>query len=157
MDPTGLSAVAIAALVRYLASRTELKVGKAVDAQLQRVYAAVKRRVEGEKGSGSALAELEVDPGDPRRQGRMEYALEQVLREDPDFGQQLKALVDGLAGGRSTDVHVTNSGAVSVEGDVNINGQYASGRDLKISPDEAAGAERPEACWPGLRRGGRRS
>jgi hypothetical protein len=130
VDPTAVAGMAIAAVVRYLGHRARgVAERKLVDPQLERLYDAVRRRVAAAPAKGRVLEELEADPDDPRRQARLEYALELEIDGDPAYAQQLAGLLEKLPAREIGEVHIESSGAVALMGDVNISGEYAAGRD----------------------------
>ncbi|HET6834089.1 MAG TPA: hypothetical protein VFH30_09475 [Acidimicrobiales bacterium] len=140
MDPATLASIAVAALVQYvgrkavgLAERAGRDVDQAVDERLDRLYEAVRGCLAPNRRAERALRDLEGNPGDTRRQGRLELAIEGVLQDDPVFAAKLTAMLDDLAqrpppGG----VSVRDAGPVALHGDVVIRGRNVAGRDLTI-------------------------
>ncbi|HEY8114530.1 MAG TPA: hypothetical protein VII16_17030 [Actinomycetes bacterium] len=138
MDPATLAALAVGALVRYIAGKAAGVAGRAgrdidavVDDRLDRLYNAVRERLGGDRRGERTLNDLEGQPDDARRQGRLELALEEVIEEDPGFASRLAAMLEDLSqhpppGG----VAVRDAGPVA-GGDVVITaGRDAAGRDL---------------------------
>jgi hypothetical protein len=143
MDPATLAGLAVGALVRYvvskgarLAGRAGRDIDRAVDDRLDRLYDAVAARVAGNRPVERTLHQFEEDPTDDRRQGRLEYALEDLLTTDPDFTARLTALVEGLGAQAPGSVTVRDAGAVALGGDVHQSGRYVAGRDLTIGSDD---------------------
>jgi len=144
MDPATLAALAVGALVRYvsnkaarLARRAGRDIDEAVDDRLDRLYDTVRAHLTGDQRAERTLDDLETDPNDARRQGRLELALEGVVENDPAFAAQMAAMLDDLAqrpppGG----VLIRDAGAVALQGDVNIRGENVAGRDLTIRNDD---------------------
>ena len=139
MDPATLAGLAVAAVVNYLgrkagrlARRAGHDVDGGVDERLDRLYDAVKARLTGSPPAARMLDGLADDPADERRQGRLEFALEDVLASDPAFAAALERLVADLGDQRPGGVVVKDAGAVSFGGDVNMRGTYVSGRDMTI-------------------------
>ena len=139
MDPVTLAGLAVAAVVNYLgqkagrlARRAGQDVDGGVDERLDRLYDAVKARLTGSPPAARMLDGLADDPADARRQGRLEFALEDVLASDPAFAATLERLVADLGDQRPGGVVVKDAGAVSLGGDVNMRGTYVSGRDMNI-------------------------
>lgn len=136
-----MAAMAIAGVVRYLGRKARgVAERKLVDPQLERLYDAVSRRVAGTRATGRALEELEAEPNDPRRQARLEYALELEIDGDPAFGQQLKGLLERIPSKEIGDVHIEGSGAVALMGDVKMSGQNVAGRDQVFGRGPAGGS-----------------
>jgi hypothetical protein len=137
MDPATIAALAVGALVRYVSSKAAGLVDKAVDDRLDRLYDTVRAHVTGDQRAERTLHELEVDPDNARRQGRLELALEGAVEDDPAFAARLAAMLDDLAqrpppGG----VLIRDAGPVA-GGDVAITGgRDAAGRDLTIGDDD---------------------
>ncbi|HEX6238622.1 MAG TPA: hypothetical protein VFZ68_15580 [Acidimicrobiales bacterium] len=138
MEPATLATVAVAALVRYVAGKAAGVVRRAgrdidavVDDRLDRLYERVRERFSDDRRAESTLLDLEEDPTDARRQGRLELALEGVIEEDPEFASRLAAMLEDLSrrpppGG----VAIRDAGPVA-GGDVVIRaGRDAAGRDL---------------------------
>lgn len=144
MDPATLAALAVGALVRYVSDKVARLAGRAgrdidetVDDRLDRLYDSVRAHLSGDQRAERTLHDLEADPDDSRRQGRLELALEGVVESDPTFAARLAAMLDDLAqrpppGG----VVVRDAGAVALHGDVNISGENVAGRDLTIGDDD---------------------
>ena len=145
MDPATLAAFAVAALVRYVggkaagvAGRAGRDIDAAVDDRLDRLYETVRGSLSGDRRGERALRDVEDQPADPRRQGRLELALEGAIEDDPDLGSRLTAMLEDLSqrpppGG----VAVRDAGPVAGR-DVTITaGRDAAGRDLtSTDPDE---------------------
>ncbi|MGH8835833.1 MAG: hypothetical protein ACRDWG_12715 [Actinomycetes bacterium] len=138
MDPATLAALAVGALVRYVASKAAGVAGRAgrdidaaVDDRLDRLYNTVRERLSRERRGEVTLSDLEARPDDARRQGRLELTLETVIEDDSQFGSWLAAMLEDLsqrppAGG----VMIRDAGPVA-GGDVVITaGRDAAGRDL---------------------------
>jgi hypothetical protein len=138
VDPATLAALAVGALVRYIATKAASVAGRAgrdidavVDDRLDRLYKAIRERMVGDGRAERTLSDVEAQPDDARRQGRLELALEEVIEEDPGFASRLAAMLDDLSrhpppGG----IAVRDAGPVA-GGDVVITaGRDAAGRDL---------------------------
>jgi hypothetical protein len=141
MDPATLAALAVGALVRYVGSKAAGLAGRvvdeAVDNRLDQLYDTVRTHLTGDQRAERTLHDLEADPGDARRQGRLELALEGVVEDDPAFAARLAAMVEDLAerpppGG----VVIRDAGPVALNGDVIIRGENVAGRDLTIGNDD---------------------
>jgi hypothetical protein len=138
-----IAGLAVAALVQYVASkgahlvrRAGRDLDKGVDDGLDRVYDAVKARIVGDRSAERTLRELEAEPTDARVQGRLENALEGLVESDPAFGAHLSALLDVVAERSSLGrVDIRDSGAVALQGDVNLRGKNVAGRDLTVGDD----------------------
>jgi hypothetical protein len=139
VDPATLATVAVAALVRYAAGKAARVAGRAgrdidaaVDDRLDRLYESVRERLGGDRRGERTLHDLEDQPDDARRQGRLELALEDAIEDDPEFGRRLAAMMEDLSrhpprGG----VYVRDAGPVA-GGNVTIQGgRDAAGRDLR--------------------------
>lgn len=138
MDPATLAALAVGALVRYIASKAARLAGRAgreldavVDDRLDRLYNAVRERLVDDRRGERMLNDLEAQPDDARRQGRLELTLEEVIEEDPGFASRLAAMLEDLAQPAAPGgVAVREAGPVA-GGDVVITaGRDAAGRDL---------------------------
>lgn len=139
MDPATLAAVAVAALVRYVAGKAARVAGRAgrdidatVDERLDRLYENVRDRLGGDRRGERTLHDLEEHPEDERRQGRLELALEGAIEDDPDFGGRLAAMIEDLKqrpppGGLA----VRDAGPVAGRDVVITAGRDAAGRDLR--------------------------
>ena len=79
--------------------------------------------------------DLEADPTDTRRQGRLESVIEALVEEDPGFGTQLEALLDTARTQPTRRVDIRDTGAVAIEGNIHIHGNNVAGRDLTIDKD----------------------
>jgi hypothetical protein len=133
-----LAALAVGALVRYVASKAARLTGRAgrdldavVDDRLDRLYDAVRERLVGDRRGERTLNDLEDQPDDARRQGRLELMLEEVIEEDPGFAGRLAAMLEDLSqhappGG----VAVRDAGPVAGRDVVIRAGRDAAGRDL---------------------------
>jgi hypothetical protein len=144
VDPATLAAVAVAALVRYVAGKAAGMAGRAgrdidaaIDDRLDRLYETVRESLSGDRRGQRTLHDLEGHPTDIRRQGRLELALEGAIEADSEFGGRLAAMLEDLSqrpppGGLA----VRDAGPVA-GGDVVISaGRDAAGRDLSTDKDE---------------------
>jgi hypothetical protein len=144
VDPATLAAVAVAALVRYVAGKAAGMAGRAgrdidavIDDRLDRLYETVRENLSGDRRGQRTLNDLEGHPTDIRRQGRLELALEGAIEADSEFGGRLAAMLEDLSqrpppGGLA----VRDAGPVA-GGDVVISaGRDAAGRDLSTDNDE---------------------
>jgi hypothetical protein len=143
MDPATLAGLAVGALVRYvatkgarLAGRAGRDVDRAIDHRLDRLYKTVLARIAGDHTVERTFHQLEADPTDERQQGRLEYALENLLDADPAFAATLAKLLDGLTDHAPGSVSIRDAGPVALGGDVHQRGQYVAGRDLNVPPDQ---------------------
>jgi hypothetical protein len=138
MDPATLAAVAVPALVRYVAGKAAGVAGRAgrdidaaVDDRLDRLYETVRASLGGDRRGERALLDLEEQPADARRQGRLELALEGAIEDDPQFASRLTAMLEDLSrrpppGG----LGVRDAGPVAGRDVVITAGRDAAGRDL---------------------------
>jgi len=138
MDPATLAAVAVAALVRYVAGKAAGVAGRAgrdidaaVDDRLDRLYETVRASLGGDRRGERVLLDLEEQPADARRQGRLELALEAAIEDDPQFASRLTAMLEELSqrpppGGLS----VRDAGPAAGRDVVITAGRDAAGRDL---------------------------
>jgi hypothetical protein len=144
MDPATIATLAVAGLVRYVASkaaglagRAGRDIDKAVDDRLDRLYEAVRARLTSDRRAERTLHDLEAEPDNTRRQGRLELVLEGAVEDDPAFAARLAPMLDDLAqrpppGG----VLIRDAGLVAA-GDVVIKGgRDAAGRDLTTGDDD---------------------
>jgi hypothetical protein len=143
MDPGTMASLAVGAVVRYVSTKVAGVAGKAaqdldgvVDDRLDRIYETVRERLGSEQAGGRALDEVEADPGDARRQGKLELAVETAVEGDAAFAARLAELLEDLAerppaGGTSIrDAGPVAGGNVTIQG-----GRDAAGRDLSSSSD----------------------
>ena len=142
MDPLTIAGLVVAALVRYagekgayVARRAGHDVDSHVDDTIDRLYDAVKARITGQTHGQRALRDLEADPTDSRRQGRLEAVIEALVVDDPTFGTQLQALLDAAGAQPTQRVDIQNAGAVAIEGNIHLHGTNVAGRDLTIDKD----------------------
>lgn len=138
MEPATLAAVAVGAVVRYIASKAGGVAGRAgrdidavVDERLDRLYATVRERLVGDSRAERTLNDLGDNPDDARRQGRLELALEEVIDRDPEFASRLTAMLEELShhpppGG----ISARDAGPVAGGNVVISAGRDAAGRDI---------------------------
>jgi hypothetical protein len=144
MDPAMLATLAVGVLVRYLggkaadlAGRAGRDIDAAVDQRLDRLYEMVRAHLTGARRGERTLRDLEAGPGDTRRQGRLELALEDVIEHDPPFAAELTALLDDLARRPPTGgIVISDAGPVALNGDVILRGNNIAGRDLTIGGND---------------------
>jgi hypothetical protein len=138
VDPATLAALAVGALVRYIASkaaRLTSRAGRDIDAvvddRLDHLYNAVRERLVGDRRAERTLNDLEAQPDDARRQGRLEMALEEVIGGDADFVSRLAAMLEDLSQQPpSGGFAVRDAGPVAGGNVVITAGRDAAGRDL---------------------------
>jgi hypothetical protein len=138
VDPATLAALAVGALVRYIGSKAARLTSRAgrdidtvVDDRLDRLYNAVRERLVGDGRTERTLNDLEAQPDDARRQGRLEMALEEVIGRDTDFASRLAAMLEDLSQRPpSGGVAVRDAGPVAGGNVVITAGRDAAGRDL---------------------------
>jgi hypothetical protein len=143
MDPLTLAGMAVAALVQYVAAKgahlvkhAANDVDQRVDHALDSMYDTIKARVSGEPRAERAFRELEADPSDERRQGRLEGVLEALVEDDPSFAERLQSLLDAAGAQPTRRVDISDAGAIAIEGDIQIRGTNVAGRDLTIGEDK---------------------
>jgi hypothetical protein len=148
MDPALLAATAVSLVSGYLSRHgTDVadRIGDAAVERLGDVWRWMRDRLRGEKGADGALQRLDEKPTDQRSQGAVEFLLAQVIERDAALADQLAELVQAVDDERPGIVaQITESGAVSVHGDVKLTGTQVAGRDLVIGSDHGdAGQRRP--------------
>ncbi|MFD6174336.1 hypothetical protein [Streptomyces coeruleorubidus] len=135
MEPIAVGVV-VGLIADYAAQVAGGAVDSAVADRLRRVWDAVAARFRGDPAAEGALERLREQPENSRRQGAVEDHLEEMIRNDPEFGNTLAQLLRevGEAGGSNHTTRVENAGAVATgQGRVNINGSFAGGRDINLN------------------------
>jgi hypothetical protein len=149
LDPAMLASQALPFLLTYLrhvggrlADRVAGDLDDLVVSKLTTLYEQVKAKVTGDSYAEQALARLEQEPENTRRQGAFEDALAEVADRDPSFAAALAGLLEdaGRAAG-PTLTRIEASGATSIHGDLTLEGTNVAGRDLHVGEQRLGGGD----------------
>lgn len=143
MDPISVAAVValIATFVEKVAGRATEQVAEDVGNdfadRIRQLFETVKTRFSGESYAAGALERFEAEPGNERRRTTLEDALSEIVDSDPAFEKELEGfLTDARKDAPTGSTWVSESGAVSLHGDIRQAGRYVAGRDMSIgTPD----------------------
>lgn len=109
------------------------KAGEVAGDAVRALVAAIRRHFGRDAGATDALDRLDEAPDDVRRRGAVEERIEEAMGRDSEFAETLTRLAEQIRATRDQSVVVRDSGAVAVQGDVNIRaGGHAAGRDITL-------------------------
>ena len=113
-----------------VARRAGKDIDAAVDDRLDQLCEAVRERFVGDPRAERTLNDLETQPADARRQGRLELALEEAIEKNPEFATRLEAMLEDLSPRPPAGGIVARDTGPVAGGNVIITGWDAAGRDL---------------------------
>jgi hypothetical protein len=139
MEPV-TAAWVVGLLAKYGGDLAGRAVSSAADAaedllgeKVKSLIAAVRGHFHDDPAATDTLDRLDQAPADPRRRGAVEERLDEALAHDPEFAATLERLATEIRKVSPQSVTVSDSGAVAVNGSVNLQaGMHAAGRDLII-------------------------
>jgi hypothetical protein len=136
MDPGTIALAAVTVLAPYFAKAGEAvagKVGEAAWEKMKAVYTAVKGKLTGDPYAEETLKRVEEEPQSGSRQAALASVLEDKIKTDASFGQNLLRLVEEAKKSGAQEV-VTQTLTVSgtVVGDTTQIGKV--GGDVNIGP-----------------------
>jgi hypothetical protein len=138
VDPISVSVVVglLAQYAKHLAEVSSAGVDEQMKKSIGSLWTAVTRRLRRDPTSAATLERLMAEPDNPRRRAAVEDHLEEALRSDPDFRNEVASALNAVRAGSIT-VRAENSGAVAAGGTVTISGGHsAAGRDVVIPRTE---------------------
>lgn len=114
MDPAFLAASIVAWLAPYLA-----KAGETITQKVgEKLYTAIKTRVETKPVVKEALADLEKTPTDADARTIVELQLKKLLTEDKEFAAQIEKMVQEAEAERATPSNTASEGGVAAGRDI---------------------------------------
>ncbi|MBP2706882.1 hypothetical protein JOL79_24035 [Microbispora sp. RL4-1S] len=120
MDVAALTAF-LAPLLPYLVKAGEKvgdlaaeKAGQEAFGIAQRIWAALRPKVDGKEAAAEAVADVARDPDDEESRTVLKIQLRKLLAEDPDLASRVEQLWRQASGGGTVVTNVTASGAGSV-------------------------------------------
>ena len=147
MDPAALGESSVALLVPFLvkssdrlADRVGADLEQAVSIQLDRLYARIKARLQGDRFQEATLERLEHEPDNRARQASLAELIDELVASDPEFATSLGELIaDARRVGGATLAQIAESGAIALRGDIALHGTNVAGRDISIRDQYISG------------------
>ena len=138
MEPiTTITAVSLLAmylkgLAEEAGKRTATGLDEGARQSLGRLYDVVKWRLARDAYAEQTLTRVKSEPTNERRRRALRDVLDEIAETDGDFGAALEAAVADAQRAAGDSIHVDNSGAVAIHGNVVMRGTNVAGRDLSI-------------------------
>jgi hypothetical protein len=137
MDASSLSNEIVTLLAPYLqrlAGKATDQLADAAGPALERLFAALRRRLAPTPYAAVQLAGLEERPDSAGRQQALASALSERIEEDSDLADELQRLVAAARAGGGATVVGKIEGPAAFGGNVSQTGSYVAGHDLVINP-----------------------
>lgn len=151
MDPNAMAGAAASFLMPYLVKFGKNLADQAVEnlpEQVQNLWKMIRAKMEGKPAAQGAAQELAEKPDDPDNQEAFLLQLKKLLKEDPDFTQNLESLLKILAEselGKDKGVINLGSGAAATGGSTaagaggiavggNVGGSIVLGSNNTLNP-----------------------
>jgi hypothetical protein len=121
VEPVALATAALSVIVTFLTEAATAaakdSVGKAAVAGMKSVYQLVKDKLVGDPKAKKALLAFEDDPGSKKRQAAMLKHIEQRIKDDATFSNQLQKLLP----------KAEQYAAQSIRQNINVTGRASTG------------------------------
>lgn len=146
MDPMTIAASAVQLLLPVfrrlhgrMTSTIEQDLGTVLDEQIDQLYELIKQRIAGESLAETAFSSVQERPENERDQGALQLALAHLLTEDSEFRAAVQELLSESRPSGPAIQSISDSGALSIGGELHIDGVNAAGRDIHTGDQQIEG------------------